>query len=171
MSRSEFSNSKLFALGLSGFIGLVSLVQAVEVDKPVPNCALSAFDTRSALPLERYRGKVLFVDFWASWCGPCVKSFPYFNQLQREFGDDLAVVAVNLDENPADAEQFLQQVPAQFQIAYDAGQQCARQFDVKAMPSSYLIDRQGKVRYVRLGYRSGENEEIGGLLKTLMAEK
>ncbi|WP_232056679.1 MULTISPECIES: TlpA family protein disulfide reductase [Methylomonas] len=170
MKVSAFPGKMLSIAVVFGMIWVSTDSSAIEVDKPVPNCALAAFDTRSSLPLERYRGKVLFVDFWASWCGPCVKSFPYFNQLQREFGDDLAVVAVNLDENAADAEQFLQQVPAQFQIAYDAEQQCARQFDVKAMPSSYLIDRQGKVRYVRLGYRSGENEEIGGLLKTLIAE-
>lgn len=135
-----------------------------------PNCKLSALDGGIAKEIQQYKGKVVYVDFWASWCGPCAQSFPFMNQLHSELqSKGLEVVGVNLDEEPAEAKAFLAKTPAKFTILADASGQCPQDFGVKAMPSSYLIDRQGVVRHVHLGFKPSEasqlREQVVDLLK------
>src|SRR4051812_16001142 len=80
----------------------------------------TAADTAGALDLARYRGKVVLVDFWASWCEPCRHSFPWLNAMQAKYADrGLVVIGVNVDRERADADRFLRDVPAKFQIVYD----------------------------------------------------
>ncbi|MGJ0486208.1 MAG: TlpA family protein disulfide reductase [Methylomicrobium sp.] len=145
---------------------------AANVGDSLPQCALSSIDGARPIDLSEYKGKVLYLDFWASWCGPCAKSFPFMNQLQEEFsGKGLTLIGVNLDENPEDANAFLAQHPANFTIAADKGEQCARQFDVKAMPSSYLIGLDGVIRHVHLGFREDAGKELREAVEKLLAEK
>ncbi len=123
--------------------------------------------------LEDLRGKVVLVDFWASWCSPCLQSFPWMNQLQQEHGGQgLVIVAVNLDQDRALADAFLQKVPARFRIEYDQAGDLARKFGVQAMPTSFLVDRNGQVRIRHTGFREkqrdGREQEIQQLLKEPM---
>ncbi len=120
--------------------------------------------------LDAYAGKVVLVDFWASWCSPCLQSFPWMNGLQQKYGGrGFEVVAVNLDQDPALAEAFLKQRPAGFRVEYDTPGAIARQFGVQAMPTSFLIDRQGRIRARHAGFRDKQREErereIDALLK------
>jgi thiol-disulfide isomerase/thioredoxin len=149
----------------------IPLIAAEPSGRVAPDCALtSAFDAQN-YHLQQFKGKVVYVDFWASWCGPCVQSFPFMNGLDHEFkGKGLQIVAINMDENPADAQQFLGQHPAKFTVLADTNQQCAKAFEVKAMPSSYLIDRNGVVRYEHLGFKAGETEQLQTLIKQLLTE-
>lgn len=136
-----------------------------------PDCQLQAFKGNGSLPLKTLRGQVVYVDFWASWCGPCAKSFPFLNGLNDELKNQgLRIVAVNMDENPQDAEAFLAKLPAAFTVATDVEAKCAQQFDVKAMPSSYLIDRKGIIRHIHLGFKTDEAEEVKSLVTQLLAE-
>jgi thiol-disulfide isomerase/thioredoxin len=145
---------------------------ALEKTMPMPACELQGLADSQSLDLKQFHGKVIYVDFWASWCGPCVKSFPYMNQLIKDLkGQGLEVIGVNLDENPEDAKTFLETNRADFIIAADKEEKCAREFAVKGMPSSYLIDRNGMIRYDHLGFRPGEAEEFRGLVEKLLAEK
>nr|WP_174624795.1 TlpA disulfide reductase family protein [Candidatus Methylobacter favarea] len=149
----------------------VQAIFAVEAGGKAPDCGLTSMRDAQRIELRQFSGKVLYVDFWASWCGPCVKSFPFLNSLHEKFSKEgLQILGVNLDENPADAREFLGKYPADFTVAADANEQCARDFDVKAMPSSYLIDRQGVVRHIRLGFRPGEAKELQSLVERLLAE-
>jgi peroxiredoxin len=94
------------------------------------------------------------------------------NDLDREFrGKGLQILGINLDKKPDDAKKFLGQHPANFTVAFDTGDQCPRQFDVRGMPSSYLIDRNGVIRYVHLGFRRGDAGELRGMVEELLAEK
>lgn len=130
------------------------------------------FHTAQPLPLKSQPGKVLYIDFWASWCGPCAKSFPFLNDLNQELkANGLEIMGVNLDENSEDAKDFLAKYPANFTILGDVAEQCAKQFDVKAMPSSYLVDKKGIVRAVHLGFKADEAETIKNLVIELLAEK
>jgi thiol-disulfide isomerase/thioredoxin len=145
---------------------------AVAVGDTVPDCALSPLGETNTSDFSQYHGKVVYVDFWASWCGPCAQSFPFLNELHGQFKDQgLQIVGVNLDENPSEAKDFLAQNPAQFTIVTDVSKQCAKDFGVKAMPSSYLIDRNGKVHHVHLGFRPGEAQELRRLVEKLLSDK
>jgi cytochrome c biogenesis protein CcmG, thiol:disulfide interchange protein DsbE len=100
-----------------------------------------------------WRGQWLYLDFWASWCGPCKLSFPWMNQLQREWAPKgLQIVAINLDSQRDKAIQFLQRHPAQFTVLWDAAGHSAKAYDVQAMPMSYLIDPQGHIVSAHRGF-------------------
>jgi cytochrome c biogenesis protein CcmG/thiol:disulfide interchange protein DsbE len=120
--------------------------------------------------LEAYAGKVVLLDFWASWCSPCLHSFPWMNELQQEHGrEGLVVLAVNLDQDRQLAAAFLDKTPAQFRVEFDPAGTVARQFDVQAMPTSFLIDRGGKIRVRHAGFkdkhRAEREQQIAQLLK------
>lgn len=120
--------------------------------------------------LESLHGKVVLVDFWASWCGPCLQSFPWMNGLHAKHADDgLVILAVNLDQDRAQADAFLKKLPPQFRVEYDANGTLAKSFGVEAMPTSFLIDRDGQVRARHAGFRdkqrAGREQEIEQLLK------
>lgn len=121
--------------------------------------------------LKGYAGKVVLVDFWASWCGPCLRSFPWMNELQqRHAGEGLVIVAVNLDQERALADAFLQKLPPKFRIEYDAAGGIARQFDVQAMPTSFLVDRRGRVRMRHAGFRDAQRAEREHQILQLLKE-
>lgn len=148
------------------------LVFAVEAGSVMPACQVSPIGESQGSDLSRYKGQVLYVDFWASWCGPCAKSFPFLNEMHRQLKDQgLQIVGVNLDENMDDAKAFLAKYPASFTVMADVSKQCAKDFAVKAMPSSYIIDRKGIVHHVHLGFRPGEAKEIRVLVEKLLNEK
>jgi len=158
--------SALLALALN------SNANGVETGHPAPNCRLTAIDGAQRFDLQQYRGKVVYVDFWASWCPPCAESFPFMNQLHHELADrGLHIVAINLDESPGEAKDFLAKHPPHFAVVVDAEGNCPQAFGVKAMPSSYLVDRQGAIRYVHLGFRPGEANELRARVEQLLAER
>jgi len=104
------------------------------------------FVARSELPVV--------VDFWASWCGPCKRSFPWMGEMQKKYGDGgLTVVAINVDKKREDAAKFLAATPGAFTIVYDPAGSVASSYDVKGMPTSYLVDRAGRVVAVDSGFR------------------
>jgi cytochrome c biogenesis protein CcmG, thiol:disulfide interchange protein DsbE len=121
--------------------------------------------------LDRYAGKVVLVDFWASWCVPCLRSFPWMNDLQRRHGAaGLIIVAVNLDHDRQLADDFLKKTPANFHLEFDAAGGLARQFGVQAMPTSFLIDRRGKVRIRHAGFRDKQRMERERQIEELLKE-
>ena len=126
----------------------------------------------ATLVLAEYRGNVVLVDFWASWCVPCRRSFPWLNQMQQQYGEEgLVIVGVNLDANADDAEAFLSEVPANFRIVRDPDGVLARQFDVAAMPSSYVVDRNGKIIAIHLGFKVRKQDQYEQIIKeTLLSE-
>ena len=119
--------------------------------------------------LSKYRGKVVYLDFWASWCDPCKRSFPWMNELQQQYGKDgFEIIAINLDESRKDAEAFLEQIPANFNIAFDKTGKSADVYKLKAMPSSFLIDRKGNLIHRSLGYRAEEKKIIEKKIQQLV---
>ncbi|MFT5501938.1 MAG: cytochrome c biogenesis protein CcmG/thiol:disulfide interchange protein DsbE [Woeseiaceae bacterium] len=115
--------------------------------------------------LAQYRGKVVVVDFWASWCVPCRRSFPWLNEMHEKYADDgLVIVGVNMDASDTDAQTFLAEFPALFQIINDPDGDLAREYDVIAMPSSYVIGRDGTQVARHLGFKVKRQEEYEALL-------
>ena len=124
---------------------------------------LATAPSRAADPtlnLDDYRGQVVLLDFWASWCVPCRRSFPWMNQMQQKYGEQgLVIIGVNMDASAEDADAFLREYPAQFTIISDAGGTLARQFEVEAMPSSYVIGRDGTVIATHMGFQVKKSDE------------
>jgi thiol-disulfide isomerase/thioredoxin len=130
---------------------------------------LGAFGLEGKLP-ETIKGRVVLVDFWASWCPPCRKSFPALEELHRQYAEKgLTIIAVNVDEKREDMERFLQGQKVSFATVRDAEQKLVAAVDVKVMPTSLVVDRAGKVRFVHSGFAGEETvkqyrKEIEGLL-------
>jgi thiol-disulfide isomerase/thioredoxin len=126
----------------------------------------------TSFDLQQYRGKVVILDFWASWCVPCRRSFPWMNEMQEKYGvQGLVIVGVNLDAEPELAQAFLDEFPANFQIVEGSNGALAKEFDVIAMPSSYVIDRNGDVVERHLGFKVRRQDEYESLIQTVLAGK
>lgn len=149
---------------------LLSTVVIADTSEKAPDFSFK-IDT-GTLTLEALRGKVIYLDFWASWCVPCRKSFPWMNQMHTQYGDQgLFILAVNLDKNPDLVTKFLDKYPAKFEIAYDASGDSAEQYKVIGMPTSYIIDRQGNIVDIHLGFREKDKAALEEKIRSaLMTE-
>lgn len=136
-----------------------------------PNCSLQLLDGKGSTSISQLRGKVLYVDFWASWCIPCSASFPFMNTMDKELnGKGLQVLAINLDEKLEDAKRFLAKHPVRFAIAVKANESCAKEFGVEGMPSSFIVDRNGTIQHVHQGFRPGDGPQLRGIIGKLLAQ-
>ena len=119
--------------------------------------------------LSKLKGKVVYIDFWASWCVPCRKSFPWMNDMRNRYDrKDLQIIAINLDADKGEAMKFLEKVPANFDIAYDPDGEIAAKYDLQVMPSSYLINKKGEVVFAHKGFREGDTAEIEAKIQKLI---
>jgi len=135
---------------------------ALDAGEPVPAVKLPGL-RGTPVDLADFKGKLTYVDFWASWCGPCRQSFPWMNEMQAKYAArGLQVVGINLDRKRDDAERFLAELPATFTIAFDAAGDSAKRFGVKGMPTSVLVGPDGKVLYVHTGFRNEERAQLEG---------
>jgi thiol-disulfide isomerase/thioredoxin len=134
--------------------------------------SLPTLAASGAIPPELgpVKGRVVWVDFWASWCAPCRRSFPWMNTMQQKYsGRGLEIVAVNLDKERALADGFLKETPAQFTVRFDPDGNLAKQFDVQAMPSSYLLDSSGKVIARHFGFKVADTDEYERQIEAALA--
>lgn len=146
-------------LAACGLLLAASLAQAGAGPAAAPAPA-PPFDLPGAR-LADWRGKVVYVDFWASWCAPCRKSFPWMNALQqRHAAAGLQVVAINVDEKREDAAAFLAKVPAGFTIAYDPSGATPKAYGVKGMPSSALVGRDGQLLWMHTGFNEADKDRL-----------
>jgi cytochrome c biogenesis protein CcmG/thiol:disulfide interchange protein DsbE len=142
------------------FLGLVGLLLVGSITQG------AAFD------LSAYRGKVVYLDFWASWCGPCKQSFPWMQTIQDSYNrQGLTVIAINLDLERADADNFLGRFRPTFEVRFDPKGELAAFYKVRAMPSSVLIDRHGVTRFTHAGFRPVDAAAYEAHVQTLLAEK
>jgi len=140
----------LSILLLIGLCVLLSVTSTAEIEEQKPELALE-------LLMQKNKGKVIYLDFWASWCIPCRQSFPWMNKLQEKYNTDgLVVVSINLDAEQHFATKFLNEVPAEFVIIYDNKGVLAKKFKLKGMPSSYLFDRQGEMISAHSGFNDAK---------------
>jgi len=156
--RSNLAGRLLFALCLLSFSPVS--VNSADIGKPAPDILVRGVDGDSQ-KLSALQGKIVYVDFWASWCIPCRESFPWMSEMQRKYADrGLVVIAVNLDAKRTDAEAFLARYPAQFRIGYDAEGDSAKDFGVKAMPTSFLVGRDGILLYEHRGFKESQTAPV-----------
>jgi len=126
-----------------------------------------------ALDIAQYDGKVVVLDFWASWCVPCRRSFPWWNTMHARYADEgLIIIGVNLDNDLQDAAKFLDEYSADFKIHYDQDKVLAKQHGVQAMPSTYILGRDGELLARHFGFKVKQQEEYEAvLIDALRAEE
>lgn len=157
------------ALWIGASLQLGSAV-AAEVGKPAP-----AFDLPGAsgqVKLADLRGKLVYVDFWASWCSPCKQSFPWMNEMQAKYGaNGLQIVGIAVDNKREDAETFLKDTPAKFTVAFDTKGDSPKSYQIKGMPSSYLVAPDGRVLYAHAGFREQDKKELEEKIRQALPKK
>ena len=158
---------------------LTSNVQAergshITLDEPLPQPAWELpliANGEGTVTDSTYLGRVTYVDFWASWCGPCRLSLPALNRLSKEFdAADFGVVAISVDYVDEDALDFLKRYPVDYPVAIDKTGNSGRDFAVAGMPSGYLIGRDGLIRKVHVGFRKGDEAFLKEQIQALIAD-
>jgi len=148
--------------------------QSPLVGAQAPEISAETVTGEGPKTLKDASGKVVIVDFWATYCDPCKKSFPKYQALVDQFGGELAVIGVSVDD-PDDAkkeqlEQFVKSTGVKFSIVWDKDKSAAKRYSPPKMPSSYIIDKQGVVRHLHAGYTDGEENKIATEIKELLGK-
>ncbi len=141
--------------------GVATSASAVEPGEQAATFSNPSVTGSGDVTLTDYRGKVVYLDFWASWCEPCRAALPALEKLRKKLpAEDFQIVAVNLDKNPKKAMKFLKKHPVGYPSAHDPRGKLPSLYGLETMPTSYLIDRDGTVRYVHEGFRKADVDEI-----------
>jgi len=176
MTRARFFRSfGLFALGLLGACG-GSMGQAQNgggtselVGAPAPDFSLTPVGGGEPIGPKSFSGKVVIVDFWATWCAPCRESFPAYQRMIDKFGGELVVVGVSVDDEPNGIAGFRSATGVKFPLVWDEGQAAAGVYKPGTMPTSFILDKNGIVQFVHQGFRTGDasviEEHVQALLK------
>ncbi len=137
--------------------------------RPAPPFSLPSLTGGGKKALADYRGSVVLLNFWATWCGPCRREMPALDRLARRYRDQgLTVLGISLDEEPAVVKSFIRRLDVRFPILHDPEQEVARAYKVFAYPTSFLLDRQGTVRAVYLGEQAWTGPEITVAVEELL---
>ena len=129
-------------------------------------------DGAPPVDIHDFRGRVVYLDFWASWCAPCRQSFPWMQAMKNAYESrGLTVLAVNLDLNRGDADRFLAQFHPSFDVRFDPQGTVAEHFKVQGMPTGLVVDRHGVVRFTHIGFRPVDEAAYENQLREILAEK
>lgn len=163
---------KLFFIAVAIFINLSQgQANASEIGQPAPQFNLPSLVKDKPVGLAQFKGKVIYLDFWASWCAPCRISFPLLNQLHQKLkAQGFEVIAINLDEDKANAEKFLSAFPVNFTVLRDSHGEWADRYVVESMPTSFIIDRQGIIQVIHHGFTSDDINELEQKIVTLLSK-
>jgi len=147
-----------------------TLLGAKEVSGPAPDFTLASASGKN-IKLSELRGEVVMVNFWASWCGPCREELPLLDELYQQYRDyGFTLLGINVDENRAAADKLLEQIPVSFPVLYDPASAVSELYEVDAMPSTILIDRDGNLRHLHRGYKPGYEDKYDAEIKALVLE-
>jgi len=141
-----------------------------EVGKAAPDLSMSTVNGKGSVSMESLKGKVAVIDFWATWCGPCKQSFPKLEELAKKYSGKVEIIGVSVDDSKDGVAEFAKEHGATFAIGWDDGHAIANRWKVGTMPTTYVVDSTGTVRYIHDGYHDGEADKIGKELAELSDE-
>ncbi len=165
---SRTNTSWIRAAALASALAVSSLVGASASLAPAFSLPSRAGDTVS---LDQLKGKVVMLNFWASWCGPCRQEMPLLDQMHKRYSSlGFTLIGVNVEANTKDAERWLKDTPVSFPVLFDRDSKVSKLYDVSAMPSTVFIDRKGNLRYLHRGYKAGDESEYLNQIRALLKE-
>lgn len=138
------------------------------VGRAAPDFSIPAVSGGGSLSISALSGKVVVLDFWATWCVPCRHSFPYYEGLAKRHPGEVAVLAVSVDDEPDGIGDFVKETGVTFPIGWDQDKSIVERYRPEAMPTSFLIDRNGLVRFVHGGFREGDESGLDGMVSDLL---
>lgn len=147
------------------FFALSALTSSSFADssgkKEAPDFSLPNLVADGTINLKDFKGRVVYLDFWATWCPPCRKSFPWMEKMHTRYQQDgLTIIAISVDGKREVAKEFALESNTSFITAHDPGKETARLYKLRAMPSSYLIDRDGNIISTHLGFRTSKTKKL-----------
>ena len=155
---------------LLSFLLLPLCIHATSL-KQLPEATLVNFHNSETITTEQLKGKVVYLDFWASWCKPCKKSFPFMNQLKQRYpSDKFQIIAINMDESKQDAIRFLDKMPAQFGIFQNPNNTLASELKLPGLPVAYIIDKNGEIVAKHTGFNDSKKKKKLKQLDYLMEQ-
>jgi peroxiredoxin len=160
--------SATFAIAIAVLLA-ANTALALDVGDRAPSFSAPSLDGKSMVEMSKYRGKVVYLDFWASWCAPCLVAIPEIEKMRGEFpAEEFQIVAVNLDQKVKKALRFLKKHPVGYPSASDPKGSLPGQYGVETMPTSYLIDGDGVIRYVHRGFKRGDDSKLRHEIRALL---
>jgi cytochrome c biogenesis protein CcmG, thiol:disulfide interchange protein DsbE len=172
MNMMIFKKKKIKALLVASFLCLScnGTSYALEAGSKAPDFSLPG--KTATVNLASTAGSVVYVDFWASWCGPCRQSFPWMNAMQEKYrAKGLQIIGINVDGKSEDAKKFLAQNPAAFTVAFDSKGVNPDKYGVKGMPTSFLVGRDGKIISQHVGFKEADREKLEQQIKAALEAK
>ena len=159
----------IIALVLSVFAAS-SLASSGMEGQPAPDFSLKS-STGENLRLSEYRGDVVMINFWATWCGPCRQEMPLLDELYSRYQRvGFNLLGVNIDDDSRRAMQMIEELGVNFPVLFDARKEVSKLYEVNAMPVTVIVDREGNVRYVHHGYKPGYEEKYLDQIRSLLRE-
>ena len=161
---------KLASLIAAACICVPALSHAVAVEEVAPDFTLKSIDGTNTR-LKEYRGQVVLINFWASWCGPCRQEMPLLERIDARYKDaGFTVLGVNVEGKPGPAKEVAMKAGVSFPVLVDEGQKVSEMYDLESMPSSVILDRDGVIRYVHRGYKPGDEAKYLEVVKQLISQ-
>lgn len=169
--RSKFTKwSHILPLVYSLFIGNLSVAQDLAPDFSGVDMRIERHSEKP-ITLSDYRGKVVFIDFWASWCPPCLLSLPAYEAMRAQIGgDDFEIIAINVDENPEDGLLFLEDNPVSYSVLADPTGEIGIPYRVRSLPAAYLIDREGRIVNSYRNFKAGDEVSLKLEIESLIRQ-
>jgi len=161
---------KLILLSLACTMAFSNAGAATAASGPAPNFTLKSLSGKN-MKLSELTGNVVLINFWASWCGPCLQEMPLLNAIHKKYEPlGFTVLGINVEENSDNARAFLADRPVDFPVLLDTSNKVSKLFDVVAMPTTVVVDRDGKMRFLHKGYKAGDEKEYRKMVKKLVRE-
>lgn len=157
-------------IAVFGFLLLALNVQAGTISGPAPDFTLKSNSGKN-IRLSDLRGQVVMINFWASWCGPCRQEMPILDDLYKRYSKlGFTLIGVNVEQDSSKANAYLKDIPVSFPILYDTANQTSKLYNVNAMPTTVMVDRNGNMRFIHHGYKPGYENDYKKQIKALIRE-